>query len=89
MSNSRLFKLLIALGLVLALALTVREAVATTIVTSEGNAAKECASLPSQYSIHSEYMKEADMWIFRTEEGPTGVDGGLLSLLSNYRACSR
>ena len=40
-----------------------------------------CASLPSRYSIHTEYVQAADMWIVRTENGLTGVDEGLIDLL--------
>ena len=89
MFTHRLFQLLIALGLVLAVTFTVREAVATTAIASEIDAAAMCASLPSRYSIRTEYVQEANMWVVQTEQGPTGVDGGLLDLLSDYRTCSR
>jgi hypothetical protein len=89
MLRHRLFNLLIAIALVIVTAFTVREAVATTIVRSQGNRASVCASLPSHHSIRTEYVKEANMWVMRTENGPTGTDGGLIELLSNFRACSR
>lgn len=89
MSTNRLFQLMIALGLVLAVALTVREALATTVLTSERDAAAECASLPSRYSIRTEFMKETGTSATYTEDGPTGVDGGLMYLLSAYQTCSR
>ncbi|HVF25075.1 MAG TPA: hypothetical protein VNA23_04255 [Anaerolineales bacterium] len=87
MFKNRLFNVLIAVALVIALALTVREAYATSLLSSEGHTVAACESLPSRYSIHTEYLPEADMWIIRTEDGPTGVDGGLIQLLSNYRTC--
>ena len=89
MSKNRLFHISIAIALVITLAFTVQEALATTSLRSEVNPTAMCASLPSHYSIHTEYMKEADMWIVRTETGPSGVDGGLIDLLSAYRICAR
>ena len=89
MFSNRLFKVFIAIALAITLAFTVREAFATTILRSEGITVTACDSLPSQYSIHTEYVKEADMWIVRTENGPSGMDGGLIELMSNYRTCSR
>ena len=87
MFRNRLFNVLIAIALVIALAFTVREAFATSLLSSEGNTVAACESLPSRYSIHTEYVPEADLWIIRTEGGPTGVDGGLIQLLSHYRTC--
>lgn len=89
MFKTRLINVLIFAALILALALTVQEAVATTALKSGAEAAVSCDSLPSRYSIRSEYVREADMWILRTEDGPTGVDGGLIELLSGHRTCSR
>jgi len=89
MLRHRLFNLLIAIALVIVTAITAREAVATTALRSQGNKADMCASLPSRYSLHTEYVKEANMWVVRTENGPTGTDGGLIDLLSDYRSCSR
>lgn len=49
----------------------------------------ECSYLPSRYSIRSEYRDDLVMSVISTEDGPTGIDGGLISLLSSYRTCSR
>jgi hypothetical protein len=94
MSNYRLFNLLVAVALSIAAALTVQEAFATASILSQADAARhanqsECASLPSHYSIHALNVKETGTIIAYTEDGPTGVDGGLINLLSNYRTCSR
>jgi hypothetical protein len=89
MSRNRLFNLSIAIALVIALAITAREALATSSITSGVHALRLCDSLPSRHSIRSEYVPEANMWIVRTEAAPTGVDGGLMDLLSKYRDCSR
>ena len=91
MSTNRLFNLLIALALVVVVALTVREAAATSIMVSKANSANqsECSSLPSRYSLHSEYVEEMGTSVMYSEDGPTGVDGGVIYLLSAYRTCSR
>jgi hypothetical protein len=89
MLRKHLFNLLIALTLLITLAFTVQEVLATTAITSRMDAKVECADLPSRYSIHSKYVKEARMWVLYTEDGPVGVDGGLKELASAYRTCSR
>jgi hypothetical protein len=94
MQKSRLFNVLIAVALVTVVALTAREALATGYIVSQTNATNgattiECASLPSRNSIHTEYLKETGTLLIYTEDGPTGVDGGLIYLLSSYRTCSR
>ena len=94
MSKKRLFKVLIAVALVTAVALTVRDASATANIQSREDVTKganivACASLPSRYSLHTEYVKERGIWVAYTEDGPAGVDGGLIELLSNYRTCSK
>lgn len=88
MSKNRLFKLLIALAVGIAVVLSVQEVVATSLVVPTTNPAIECASLPSRHSIHTEYV-EAVGGVTYTEDGPTGVDGGLIELMSSYRTCSR
>jgi hypothetical protein len=94
MFKNRLFNLFIAIALVIVIALTVREATATAAVmsqTSSANVAKttECSSLPSRYSIHTENVEATGTRLTYTEDGPTGLDGGLMQLLSIYRICSR
>jgi hypothetical protein len=89
MRKNHLFNLLIAVSLVTLIAFTVREALATSITTSETHAAVKCGSLPSRYSIQSKYVEEIGTSMTFTEDGPTGVDGGLMYLLSAYRTCSR
>lgn len=89
MLKNRLFNLLIAIALFIVVALTVGEALATTIITSQPDAVPECNRLPSRLSIHTEIVKETGMRFTYTEDGPTGLDGGLMDLLSKYRTCSR
>jgi hypothetical protein len=93
MFKSRLFNVFVAIALVMVVALTIREAAATagmileTDLTTRAKAV-ECVNLPSHYSIRTEYLKEADMWVVRWENVAAGVDGGLLELLSNNQSCS-
>jgi hypothetical protein len=94
MLPNRLFNSFVAMALVIVVAITVREAAATAIVISDPHSIKggemvACLSLASRDSIRTEYEQELDRWVVRTEEGPTGVEGGLIELLSNYRTCSR
>lgn len=92
MLKHRLFNLCIAIALAVLSALTIREAAATAGILSQTDAVKktnvlECASLPSHHSIHTQVVNGISLTY--TDEGPTGVDGGLAELLSAYRTCSQ
>jgi hypothetical protein len=89
MFTYRLFNILIAIALATVVALTVREAFATSITTTQTDNATKCDSLPSHYSLHTEQVQETGTRLTYTEDGPTGIDGGLMYLLSAYRTCSR
>jgi len=93
MSRNRLFNVLVGIALAIVIALTVQEAASMASIiphtnSSEGIRTSECVSLPSRYSIHTEYVNELGRSVIYTENGPAGVDGGLIYLLSNYRSCS-
>jgi hypothetical protein len=92
MLKNRLFNVFIAFVLLMVVALTVREAFATTNVVSHAGptmdaARLECDSLPSRSSIHMQRIQATGTQLTYTEAGPTGVDGGLIYLLSAYRTC--
>ena len=91
MSTQRLFSLFVAVALLVLTVLTIRDAAATVSVISDtayvSQAADECASLPARSSIRGETIN--GVWLPTSEDGPTGIDGGLIYLLSAYRACSR
>lgn len=90
MYSQRLFYIVVAIALAVLIGLTVREAAATAAVLSRTDSAGvACDSLPSRYSIHTEYVKETGTWMTYSEDGPTGIDGGLIYLLSAYRTCSQ
>jgi hypothetical protein len=42
-----------------------------------------------QSSIHTVYDEELGITLTKSDSGPTGVDGGLIELLSNSRSCSQ
>jgi hypothetical protein len=89
MKTNHLTYIIIALALLLTIGLTLRDVAATTAVVS-GYASSEitCASLPFRYSIHNKHIEETGLPVTYTEDGPTGIDGGLIYLLSSYRTCS-
>jgi hypothetical protein len=90
MFSHRLFNIFVAIALILVIGFTVREVAATaTMVSSTSPADTACDNLPSHASIHTEYSKETGTWMTYSEDGPTGVDGGLIYLLSARQACTR
>jgi hypothetical protein len=93
MFKKRLFHLFIVIAVVIVAAFVVREALAEANVMSQNeatlSAGSECASLPSRYSVHSEVVEETGTRLPATEDGPTGLDGGLMNLMSSYRTCSK
>jgi hypothetical protein len=90
MFTRRLFNVFVVVALLVVIGLTVREVAATTLLVSSSRSTEAaCASLPSQHSFRTEYVQESGVWMTYSEDGPTGLDGGLIQLLSDYRDCSR
>jgi hypothetical protein len=90
MKANRLLYIMLAVGLLFVTGLTTHAAAATnTLAGGKGSSEMTCGSLPSRYSIRNEYIEEMGIWMAYTEDGPTGVDGGLIQLLSDYRTCSK
>jgi hypothetical protein len=89
MFKNHLFNLFIAVALLIVVALTVREVYATSITISQTTSASRCDELPSRYSIHTEPIRATGTLLTSTEDGPTGVDGGLNELFTAYRTCSQ
>jgi len=86
MFRNRLLNVLIVVALIAVVALTVREVSATSLVVSRQ--ASACTSMPSPYAIHMEVVGNTGTRLPYTEDGPAGVDGGLIYLLSAYQHCS-
>lgn len=99
MFKPHLFNILVIAALVVVTALTVQQGLETTKVVhaaeiyGQQNHTMEVLSCPMPAvdfsSIRSVYMKQVGLWVSRTNSGPTGVDGGLIQLLSDYRSCSQ
>jgi hypothetical protein len=89
MLKPNIFNVLIVIALVIVVALTAREAFATTIITDRPDTTLSCKDLPSHFSLRTERIEQTGTLLPYTEDGPTGVDGGLMDLLSKYRTCSR
>ncbi len=90
MFTRRLFNIFVAVALLVVIGLTVREVAATTVLISTAGSTKmACGDLSSMYSIRTEYVEERKAWVSYTEDGPTGVDGGLIYLTSVARSCTR
>jgi hypothetical protein len=92
MATNRLFNGLIAVALVLVVSLTIWQSVETTKVVSAAGQQNEpartaCFSEIERLSLEAVFV-EGVGWASYTNQGPTGVDGGLLELLSNSRSCS-
>lgn len=91
MIKNRLFNIFIIVALAVTVVLTISQAVETTKVVSAASVSPDaagCFSAMNRLSLTSVYMKEIAGWFPRTNKGLTGVDGGLLELLSNNRSCS-
>jgi len=92
MFKNRLFNVFVVVALVVLAALTIQQALETTRIVSAAGASESapCAiPVVDRSSIHSEYVEEMGIWLPQSDSGPTGVDGGLLYLLSGYRECSQ
>ena len=91
MLTNRLFNVFIVAALVVIVVLTISQAVETTKVVSaasNSSSAVYCFSGMDRLSFTAVYGKETNAWFPHTNNGSTGVDGGLLELLSNNRSCS-
>ena len=92
MLTNRLFNFFVVVILVALMGLTAWEVSATAaVVSQENSSATACASLPSRF-FHSYRVcggRGAPWMAYTEEEGPTGVDGGLIYLLSKNRECGR
>lgn len=90
MSAIRVCNILIVVTLIVMAALTIQQAAGVSAVADAASALRadpaagptQCLRSGLQPSIIASYVKGLKMWVARTEDGPTGVDGGLIYLLS-------
>ena len=91
MLKSRLFNVFIGVALMVVIVLTISQAVETTRVVLAASSSPDtsgCFSGMDRLSLISVYVEEASGWFSYTNKGPTGVNGGLIDLLSNSRVCT-
>ena len=99
MFKHHLFNILVIAALVVVTALTIQQGLETTKVVHAADIyGQHNHSLDTPFcplpavdfsSIRSVYAEQMSVWVSRTNSGPTGVDGGLIQLLSDHRACSQ
>ena len=90
MSAYRLCNILIVVTLVVMAALTIQQTASVAVVAKAASAlstnpaagSTQCLLSSPHQSITASYVKDLKMWVARTADGPTGVDGGLIYLLS-------
>jgi hypothetical protein len=99
MKKNRLFNVFVVAALALMVALTIQGAIATTRVALAAGASDQVnspAAAPlcdfpavERISVHRVYVEQVKSWVTYTDGGPTGVDGGLIELLSGSQDCSQ
>ena len=89
MSTNRWFAILIVALLVVAV-LTLQAGFATAQLVGAAPAVAVCQRPAINLSsVHGTVDSTLGMIVARSDAGPTGVDGGLLSLLMEYRTCAK
>jgi hypothetical protein len=91
MNKNRFFNLAIIVVLIAMAALTVSQAMAaSSLVSADPSASDQCSAPGVNFSsVHMVYAESTGRWMPYTDNGPTGVDGGLIQLLSARRSCSQ
>jgi hypothetical protein len=96
MNKNRLFNIFVVAALALMVALTIQGEISTTRVAWAADGSDQSSSAPlcnkpavEPSSIRRVYVDQMDTWLTYTDGGSTGVDGGLIHLLSNARVCSK
>jgi hypothetical protein len=98
MMKNRTFNVFVAAALVTMVALIVGSSVATTRIARAAGTSGQ-VHLPGtaplcdfpvveRSAIHWVFVKGANNWFTYSDNGPTGLDGGLIHLLSDSQACS-
>ena len=99
MKKNSLFNVLVVAALALMVALTIQGALQTAKVAMAAGASDQAnlsAGAPlcdfpaiERESIHRVYIEQMNTWVTYTDSGPTGVDGGLIHLLSDTGTCAQ
>jgi hypothetical protein len=95
MNKNRLSNIFLVAALALMAALILQGAIATSKVALASGDSHPDSSAPlcedsavERSSIRRVYVEQMDSWLTYTDGAPTGLDGGLIYLLSHARACS-
>jgi hypothetical protein len=96
MNKNRLFNIFVVAALSLMVALIIQGGIATDKVALASGASNFAPSAPlcdnpavERSAIRRVYVEQMDSWLTYTDGSPTGVNGGLIHLLSNARVCSK
>jgi hypothetical protein len=96
MNKNHFFNIVLAATLALMVALTLQGAIETASVAMANGGADQVPSAlvcdkpaVESSSIRRVYVEQLNTWLTYTNSAPTGVDGGLIDLLSNTRVCSK
>jgi hypothetical protein len=91
MHINRFFNLVVIVALAIVAALTISQAAAADQLAAVNSSTANLCSTPdlNHSSIHMVYVDRLERWMTYTDNGPTGVDGGLAQLLNDRRFCSK
>jgi hypothetical protein len=91
MNKNRFFSLLVIVTLAALAALTISQVAAVDrLVSASSSAVNRCpAPEVNHASVHMVYVESLGRWMPYMDQGPTGVDGGLIQVLSDRRTCSQ
>ena len=97
MKKNRLLNIFVVAALALMFALTIQGAFQTTKVAMAAGTSDQTDLLVGaplcdfpaveRSTIHRVFVEQMNTWVTYTENGPTGVDGGLIHLLSDSDTC--
>jgi hypothetical protein len=97
MYGTRLFNILVVVALVVVAVLTIQQAAGVAQVTSAASnpvlaassiqdhtapAGAQCLQASAHRTVTAVYVKQMNQWLPHTDEGFTGVDGGLIYMSS-------
>jgi hypothetical protein len=100
MKKNRFFNLIVIVSLAVMAVLTISQMTAANRLvsaasndraeSSEPVAEEPCAASTTALPfIHMVYVERTGTWVPYTQDGPAGVDGGLIQLLNDRRTCSQ
>jgi hypothetical protein len=89
MSGNRLFNVFVIAALVALIALTASQAIATAKVVASASNEASCVAAAHRPSVTAAYSNESHARYTRINGIVTGLEGGLIELLSGQRICDQ